>query len=82
MTEKEALEWIADMFEMDSEEMHPEMQRRDVPAWDSLGMLTLLARLDDDLDIQLDDQETEQMRTIADIVRMLRQKGAITTETD
>lgn len=75
MNIEEALTWIADLFEEPVEDIKPETLREDIPAWDSLGVLTLMASLDEDFDILLTDEEMQELQKIDDIFEILRENG-------
>ncbi len=77
MTEQEALKWIAELFEEPPEKMTPETDRDEIPAWDSLGILTLVAGLDSDLGIQLSDGELQSVKNVRDILDILRRNGKL-----
>lgn len=72
MNTDEALEWIAELFEEPVENFRPETPRDEIPAWDSLGILTLMARLDEDFEILLEEEEVQELRSIGDILDALR----------
>ena len=42
ITTDEAISWIADVFEDTVDNIKPEMNREDIPGWDSLGVLNLI----------------------------------------
>jgi len=73
----QALKWIADIFEESVDNIKPEATRDDIDYWDSLGVLSLMAGLDEEFDIQLDEDELQEMRTIEDILKVLRQHGQL-----
>ncbi len=77
MTQKEALEWIARLFEEKPERLTPDTVRDDIPAWDSLGILTLMADLDSQLGIQLSDDEVQGMKSVKDILDILQRNGKL-----
>ena len=77
MTTDEALEWIAELFEESVENITPETPRVDIPAWDSLGILTLMARLDEDFEILLEEEEVQELRSVNDILEALRRYGKL-----
>ena len=77
MTENEALKWIAELFEEPFESITPERTKDDIPAWDSLGVLNLIAGLDEDFDIQLSDEETQELKSVEHILLLLRKYGKI-----
>jgi acyl carrier protein len=72
MNEKEALVWIADVFQMPADSVTASTVRKDIPAWDSLGVLTLIANLDETFDILLEDPDLQSMKTVGDILEILR----------
>ena len=72
MTTDEALKWIAELFEESPENVTSETAREDIPAWDSLGVLTLMASLDENFDILLTEQDLRGMKKVDDILAILR----------
>ena len=72
MNAEEALAWIAELFEEAVENISPETPRDEIPAWDSLGILTLMARLDEDFEILLEEEEVQELRSIGDILDALK----------
>lgn len=77
MNIEDALTWIADLFEESVDDIQPETLREDIPAWDSLGVLTLMASLDEDFDILLTDEEMQKLQKIDDIFEILRNNGKL-----
>lgn len=79
MTQPEAMDWVAKLFEEPLGKLSPDTPRKEIPAWDSLGVLTLMAGLDSDFGITLDDQQLEALKNVNDILDLLK-KHAILTE--
>ena len=77
MTLEEALAWIANIFEEAVDNIKPETARDDIKYWDSLGGLSLMAGLDEEFDMQLSEDELQEMRTIEDILKVLRKHGQL-----
>jgi acyl carrier protein len=77
MNTDEALVWIADLFEKSPENINAETPRAEIAAWDSLGILTLMSRLDEDFEILLSDEEVQQLRSVNDILAALRRYGKL-----
>ncbi|PYM13307.1 MAG: hypothetical protein DME18_09350 [Verrucomicrobia bacterium] len=75
MTQEEALHWIAELFEEPRENITPETDRKAIPAWDSLGVLTLMAALDEKFNIILSDKDVRGMEKVADLLQILRRNG-------
>ncbi len=67
----EILAWVADIFETPLERIRPETKREEIEAWDSLGILTLIARMDEDFHILLTDEDIQRLRSVGDIVDFL-----------
>lgn len=77
MDTKDALNWIAEIFEEPAGWLDEGTSRDAIPGWDSLGTLTLLAGLDERFDIQLSEQDIEGLQTVKDVVQVLRRHGAV-----
>lgn len=78
MTQSEAIEWIAKVFEASTDQLTPDTHRDNVPAWDSLGVLTLMASLDSDFGIVLTDDDVQSVKTVGDILDVIRRNGKLT----
>lgn len=77
MSQREALKWIAVLFEESENQIQPETTREEIAAWDSLGMLTLMAGLNDKFDIVMTDNELQEFRKVEDILNVLRKRGQL-----
>lgn len=77
MTEEKALSWIADLFEEDVSIIKRDTKREEILGWDSLGILTLLARFDEDFDIILSEEDIQELRNVEDILLTLRRNGKL-----
>jgi len=77
MTSVEALRWIENVFEESPEGINPDTPRVDIPAWDSLGVLTLMAGFDQQFNIMLSDDEIKTMTKVNDILDILRKNGKV-----
>ena len=75
MTVEEALHWVAELFEEPVERITPATSKDDIEAWDSLGILTLLAKLDDELNIQLKEEDLEGLKSVKDILLLMKRHG-------
>jgi acyl carrier protein len=78
MTTQEATTWIAILFQESVESLTPETPRDAVPAWDSLGELTMMADMDEKFGIVLTDSQLRAMTRVDDILQVLRNNGKIT----
>jgi acyl carrier protein len=77
MTRDEALTWVAGIFEEPLENVKPETPRENIAAWDSIGVLNLIAAFDEEFGIQLSDDEVGQMKAVDDILNVLGQRGIL-----
>lgn len=77
MNTQDALSWIAEIFEEPASRISAATERKDVPGWDSLGTLSLIAALDEKFDIQIDEKEIEAMASVDDIFVVLRRHGKL-----
>jgi acyl carrier protein len=75
-SEAEALAWLAEVFQ--ETEVKPETPRDAIAMWDSLGVLTLMAELDEKFDLVVSDQEMRAMAKVGDVLALLRQHGKLT----
>ena len=74
---EEALQWVAELFEENPTNIKPDTPRKQVAAWDSLGMLTIMARLDEEFGIILDEENLAQFVKVGDILEVLRLHGCL-----
>ena len=77
MMQQEAIEWIAKVFEITPERLTPDTHRDEIPAWDSLGVLTLMAALDSDFGIVLTDEDIQNIKTVGDLLAAMREHGKL-----
>ena len=77
MTLHDALDWICAIFEEAPGNLRPETPREDVPLWDSMGVLALMAGMDEKFGIVMSDADIKAMKTVGDIVAILGKHGKI-----
>jgi len=77
MSPTEALAWIAEVFEEDLDCLNPETERKDIIGWDSMGVLALMAGLDNDFDILVSADDMQAMTKIQDILNVLEKNGKL-----
>ncbi len=80
MKTNEAIEWVAEVFEESPENLSEDTQRESLEGWDSLGMLNLMASLDEEFDIVLSDTDVEILISIKDIIGILKKNGVVTED--
>ena len=77
MSQEEALNWIAEIFEQPAGSIKPETLREEIVAWDSLGFLMLMAELDEKQGVLLADTELRALAKVGDILEVLRRAGKL-----
>lgn len=76
LSRAEALKWVAEVFQHPFE-LAATTPRSEIPAWDSLGMLSLMARLDEDFSILLEPDDSDAMQSVADVLAILERNGIL-----
>jgi acyl carrier protein len=77
MNTNEALDWIAEIFEEPLGRIGAATTREEIPGWDSLGTLSLIAALDERFNIHLSEQDIESLQCVKDIFDLLRRHDAL-----
>ena len=77
MNSQEALDWVSETFEDPAGRIGIATTREEIPGWDSLGTLSLIAALDERFDIHLSEQDIEGLKTVADILGVLRRHDVL-----
>lgn len=77
MTRDEALNWVATVFEAPVGSLTDDTPQAQVPGWDSLGVLTMLADLDEKFKIQIDETQVKALGKVGDILALLHKHGAL-----
>lgn len=75
ITKSETLKLLSSIFEEPIANLSPEVLREDIPGWDSMGVLSLMAELDERFGIVLNADETRQLARIEDVFQLLRRHG-------
>ncbi len=79
MSHDQALDWLAVMFQEPRDKITPETPRDAIASWDSLGVLILMAELDEKFNIVLSDQEMRAMNKVGDVLSVLRNRGQLSS---
>lgn len=79
MTTSEMLTWLGELFDTDSNSLTLETKKEDIPAWDSLGVVMLMADLDEKFNITISNEELEALDSINAIFKFLMEKDLIET---
>lgn len=76
-SDAQVMDWLAQAFNEPREKITPETRREDIASWDSLGVLVLMADLDEKFDLVLTDQDMRAMTKIGDVLAVLRERGKL-----
>jgi len=72
---KDFLSWCGNLFDEPVDHLTMETPREDIPGWDSMGTLLLMADLDEVHGIQLSEEELNDLRTLGDIKALIEAKA-------
>lgn len=67
------LELFKEVFEMEDQEVKLTDNFRDFDEWDSLTHLSLIAMLDDEFGIQIEEEELDKLNSVQDIFEKVNQ---------
>lgn len=77
MTESEALDWLAVLFDESPGSLACDTPRDDIPSWDSVGTLTLMAEMDSRFGLLLSDAELRGLHKVGDVLDILARNGRL-----
>ena len=72
MTEKEKLELMADVLDMDVVNISPSMKLSDIDAWDSVAALAFIAMMDEKFKKIMKGSELKTFETIQDALNVMQ----------
>lgn len=72
MTEKEKLEIMADVLDMDVADISPSMKLSDIDAWDSVAALAFLAMMDEKFKKTMKGSELRTFETVQDALNVMQ----------
>lgn len=75
MKTEEIINWITELFEESPGSISIDTDLESIPAWDSLGVLNLIAELDENYDIILEDEDILELRNVENIIDIFRKNG-------
>lgn len=68
MTLEEKKELLADLFEVETNEISSEILLEDFEAWDSMSKLSLIVLMDDECNKKLTGEQIREFKTLGDIL--------------
>ena len=72
MTEKEKMEIMADVLDMDVADISPTMKLSDVDAWDSVAALAFIAMMDEKFKKTMKGSELRTFETVQDALNVMQ----------
>lgn len=78
MSEADVIKWLERVFNEEAGEIEIDTPRDAIPEWDSLGVLNLMADMDEKFGIVLSDDDLEGMNNISDIIKILKDHEKLT----
>lgn len=74
-TKQTIIKIMADLFKVSEDEITPESGIGDFPKWDSLGHITLLQEIQEELDIEFEPEEIIELEDVEGIIDLAVRKG-------
>lgn len=75
MTKEEKLELIADILEVEVEELNDEAVLEDFEAWDSVAVLSIISAVNEETGHFLHASEITALKTVADLLPLFDREG-------
>ncbi|MFT4804305.1 MAG: acyl carrier protein [Cyclobacteriaceae bacterium] len=66
------IEKFSEALEMEMHDIKPTDEFRNLEGWDSLSRLSLIAMLDEEYNIQIEDEDFEKLKTVEDIMKTVQ----------
>lgn len=77
ITPAEALEMIADALNEDADDVKEGGDLEALDGWDSMGVLMLMAELDERFGLTLEEEEIKSLKNVDDILALLTKQGCL-----
>jgi acyl carrier protein len=66
---------VAKVFAIPEETVNDSLALRDIPSWDSMSHMMLIAKLEEDFSIELSGDEIADFRSVGDVREALERRG-------
>lgn len=77
MSTGEILKVIAEAINEPQDDVRPEVELENLPGWDSMGVLLVMAELDELFGIVLDQETLSSFSQVSDVLKVLKEEGAV-----
>lgn len=71
MTNDKKLELIAEILDVDVENLTPETKLSDLEEWDSIALISFMAMIDDEFDKVIKGSVVKEQKTVADLMALM-----------
>ena len=76
--ENKLIEIVAEALEIDQDEASNDLMLDPEDNWDSIAMLSVIASIDEEFDVQLDGDELAACRSLSQILNLLKDNSWVT----
>lgn len=66
---------FADCLEIEAESLQADTYFKELPEWDSLTLLNVMAMLEDEFEFQISRQQLDQAQTLQDLIALIEKAG-------
>lgn len=77
LTEHEVVKMVAETLLIDPSTISPATRKEKIPEWDSMGVITILAMLEDEFHIDMSVEEAAALNGMPDFLELLRKNNKI-----
>ena len=74
MQEKDFFQQLDEVFELDAGSIQPDVAIRELPEWDSMTFLGLIATVDEQTGVTLEPEDVLEITTARDLFNLVQQK--------
>lgn len=72
--EEKFIEALKEALEIEDHDVELKDDFRQYPEWDSLNRLSLIAMLDEEFDIQIEDKVFNELKTVGELLQAVKEK--------
>ena len=73
MTNERKLEVLAEILDVDAEQLRPETFLSDLEEWDSIALISFMAMMDDEFDKIVKGSDVKEQKTIKDLMALMEE---------
>lgn len=75
MSNEEKLELLAEMLEVETEDLSADMQLEDIDEWDSFARLSFMSLVDENFGKLITSADIKGLQTVADLLAIMTEAG-------